>query len=289
MPWYLLALIAAIMLGAYSIIEKRALSKTDPLSFLLISNVFITLFSLPIILNRDIFIFTNPELALIIVRSFFAALFFLLIAKALEKMEISEFAPFLSFSPAIVLILSFFFLGETVSLISLLGIFLIIAGAYVIELKDGIFSPLKAIKESDGIHYIFLGLFFGAICAIIDRSILSRGPDVLAFFFLNNVFVLLFFSTFSFLRRENIKKLNHNFKPAILWAILGALFYMGGDILYFKALTIPTALVALVIALKRLSILISTLVGGELFHENNLLKKTIATLIMIGGVFLIIF
>lgn len=288
MSWYLLAIMAAVFLGIYSIIEKRGLKRSNSLSFLLTSSFFITILSIPIVFTRNVFIFSPTEMALLVIKSLFAALFFLFIARALEKMEISEFAPFLSFSPVIVLIFSYIFLRESVGLLALSGILLVVIGAYILELNDGLLSPLRAIKDNESIHFIFFGLFFGALCAVIDRSILLREPDLLSFFFLNNVLIFLFFALFSFFRKNNLKTLSKHLKPVTPWALLGALFYMTGDLLYFKALTMPTALIALVIALKRLSILISTIIGGEIFHEDNLLRKTIATLIMLGGVFLII-
>jgi uncharacterized membrane protein len=47
------------------------------------------------------------------------------------------------------------------------------------------------------------------------------------------------------------------------------------------------AAVGLVIAIKRSSALFTTVIGGELFKEKDLMRKSIACLIMIGGVFLI--
>jgi len=46
--------------------------------------------------------------------------------------------------------------------------------------------------------------------------------------------------------------------------------------------------VSLVIPIKRMSTLISTVVGGELFGEEHLLRKSVACLVMIAGAYLII-
>ena len=47
------------------------------------------------------------------------------------------------------------------------------------------------------------------------------------------------------------------------------------------------AAIGLVIAIKRSSALFTTIVGGEIFRERDLIRKTIACSIMIGGVYLI--
>jgi len=51
---------------------------------------------------------------------------------------------------------------------------------------------------------------------------------------------------------------------------------------------IQLAYAGLVIAIKRMSAFFVVLIGGEIFHEKNLLRKSIACLIMIGGAALIV-
>lgn len=288
MTWYLLALLAAFFWGTYSIIQKKALKHTDPLSFLILLSSIITIFSLPIVFTRDIFIFTPIEMMLMVIKSFFAALFLFFIAKALKIMEISEFAPFLSFSAIMVLVLSYFFLGEKVTPLAFLGIILIVLGAYVLELRDGFLSPFRAVWRSRGIHYVLLGLFFGSIVAIIDRFLLSGGPDLLSFFALHNILIMLTLVSFSLFRKNNLKMLKNTWKKGILLIFLAAIFYLIGDFSYLKALSIPAGMVALVISLKRISILVSTIIGGQIFHEKKLMQKSVAAVIMLIGAFLVV-
>lgn len=288
MSWYTLVIISALVLGIYSIVEKKGLKKTDSVSYLFTSWSIIFICSIPLIFFTDLSDISTKYLLLLSIKTLSAVLFFILIAKALKNMEISEFAPFLSFSPFIVLLLSFFFLGERVTLINFFGMALVVFGAYLLELKDGLLSPIKNIAKSKYIHYIFLGLFFGGICAVIDRMILKENINFLTFYFYNNMFIFTFLTLFAFLRKNGKNIIFKSYKKVFLIALLGSIFYVVGDITYFTALTIPVALVALVIPLKRLSILVSTILGGEMFHEKNLMKKTIAALIMLSGVFLIV-
>ena len=51
---------------------------------------------------------------------------------------------------------------------------------------------------------------------------------------------------------------------------------------------IQLAFAGLVIAVKRMSAFFVVLIGGELFHEKNLLRKSIACLIMLAGAGLIV-
>ncbi len=58
---------------------------------------------------------------------------------------------------------------------------------------------------------------------------------------------------------------------------------------FFEILAIKEAAsVALAIAIKRTSVFFAVLIGGGLFKESNLLRKIIATLLLIIGAILII-
>jgi uncharacterized membrane protein len=54
------------------------------------------------------------------------------------------------------------------------------------------------------------------------------------------------------------------------------------------AISLPGVMISLVIPIKRLSALFSTVIGGELFHEKYLLRKSIACVVMIIGAVLIV-
>ncbi|MBS3144558.1 hypothetical protein J4208_03150, partial [Candidatus Woesearchaeota archaeon] len=60
------------------------------------------------------------------------------------------------------------------------------------------------------------------------------------------------------------------------------------DYLHLLAIAMPLTLLSLAIPLRRLSTLFVTVIGGELFHENNLLKKTLACIIMLLGTYFLL-
>jgi drug/metabolite transporter (DMT)-like permease len=51
---------------------------------------------------------------------------------------------------------------------------------------------------------------------------------------------------------------------------------------------VSIASVALTLAVKRTSVLWATVIGGKIFKDSNLLKKTIAVLFILLGVILIL-
>jgi len=58
---------------------------------------------------------------------------------------------------------------------------------------------------------------------------------------------------------------------------------------YLIAVSMPNAMIALIIPIKRTSTLFTTIFGGKLFHEKNLSVKILACIIMVWGtVFILI-
>jgi len=72
--------------------------------------------------------------------------------------EVSRFAPTLSIDTIFILILSFIFLGESFSLPVYLGIFSVVAGAYLISLDDPVHS-LKKFESRKGVYLAILAAF----------------------------------------------------------------------------------------------------------------------------------
>jgi len=73
------------------------------------------------------------------------------------------------------------------------------------------------------------------------------------------------------------------------WGIFAiALLGIVSDMLYILAVAVPGSLITLVIALRKTSTLVSTVIGGEIFHDHNLLQKIIASLVMLIGVYVIL-
>ena len=74
-------------------------------------------------------------------------------------------------------------------------------------------------------------------------------------------------------------------KKVWLWIILIAVLTAGYRFTQIKAIKI--APVSLVLSVKRISVFIAVVIGGRLFNEKNLLKKALATAIMVAGAIMI--
>jgi len=288
MPWYVIALGSAVFIGLYEVVEKKALVKERSLIFLLTSSLLMLVLSVPLIFWGH-FEIVGPQITLyILAKCIFAVTLFILCAKAMKHMEISEFAPLMNLSPLILFIPSIFLLQEKLTIVNTAGVLMIVFGAYIVELKDGWRTPLRRALKNKYIHFLFLAFVFNTLSATMDKFILVKQINVDTFFIYNRFFIaiLLLFAYFIFKdKTDNIKV---TFRRSFWWILIAAVLFMGADYVYFSAVAIPAALIALVIPLKRTGTLVATVLGGEMMNEDNLVRKAVACIIMIAGVTLII-
>lgn len=68
------------------------------------------------------------------------------------------------------------------------------------------------------------------------------------------------------------------------WAIIGiSVFLSAADFLYFYALSVPGAMIAIVSMVRRSSVIVSFLFGAWVFREHNLRSKAVDLALVILG------
>ena len=182
----------------------------------------------------------------------------------------SNSPPLKNLSPLVVVIFAFIFLGERVESLHLWGIFLVLLGAYIIEANhhwSDLSYPFEKIKKSRHIHYVFFAILIWAFMAVGNKYLLDFLKPV------SLLFYLLVFSTITTITaihifhngfrdiKSGIKKYGG---PIFLTSILAIV----SDLALFQAMSL--AFVSLVIPIKRLSTLFATVIGGEIFHEKDI-------------------
>ncbi|PLW80689.1 hypothetical protein C0585_01215 [Candidatus Woesearchaeota archaeon] len=291
MDWLILAIISAFLLAFEQILQKNVLEKEHSLEFTISMFGFISLILVPNFLFMDYSAINSLSFALIGIRSILIASGFLMFTKALRHLDLSVSAPISNLSSVIVLILSFLFLGDRLSLGQLLGVFLIIFGTYSLQLnrKHSFFEPLKVFYKSKYFHYSLLSISFFGVSAILTKYLFIisnvRPFDYLHLSFLIGFLFLLFCYRFTGYPYKLILK---DARKAGLIIPLISLFEIGSMFVYLTAVAIPGAMIALIIPIRRLSTLLDVIIGGRLLHETNLLSKTVSTTIILLGVFVLV-
>jgi drug/metabolite transporter (DMT)-like permease len=218
------------------------------------------------------FIFTGVLLSNVLIMGFLGCLGNYFIIKALSCGELSILAPINSYKPIVALIFGIIFLHEIPSIISIIGISLIIFGTLFL-------SDLEVIFSKSCLFRIFALVFSGTEAIFIKKVILLT--DISTAFFLWAMFGLIFSLIIAMKHPLKISKQNIS--------IQFYLILMVGIMQYSTNFVFSKMNVAYALALFQLSTILSIFLGVNFFHEKNLLKKIIASSIMIlGAVILII-
>ncbi len=172
MIWIIYALLSAIFSTISTIARKKTLLKEHSISFLATNKLFQLIIILALIpfIDFSLSLSTYAIVAVIAVLSVESDIFW---TKSLKRMDISIAAPLTNFSPAIVAILAYFMLSERITYVQLIGMVLIVIGAYVLEADHGnkIKNIIYNIKKSKYSLMLFLSLIIGGFSSIGDRYV----------------------------------------------------------------------------------------------------------------------
>ncbi len=289
MNWFWLALISAIFSAAAAIFQKKILFKAEALEFSLILSILNILLLLPFffLLNYEKIYFDN--LLVLYIKTVLEAFAFWNVMLAIKNFEISKALPLLALTPGLVAISAFIFIGDSLTQMELIGILLLILGTYTLEVKSkqNLLAPLKAFIASKKHYYVIIALLLFTITAVLDRLLLNKyNLEPKSFLVFQNLFLAVNFVLIFLFSKKSFNSLSPFFKgnslKLIILISLLTIIYR-----YTQIEAVKIAPVALVIAVKRISIFFAAVIGGRIFKEHNLWVRAAAAAIIIIGTLLI--
>lgn len=194
------------------------------------------------------------------------------IIKALSLGELSSLAPINSYKPVVAMIIAFIYLKEIPSFFAILGILLIIAGTYILHFSGEGYNMTA-------VFYRILALIFSGSEAVFIKKIilLTNIPTSFSLWAISG----LIFSLIFVLASKHTPKIPQTKYLVLLVLSVGIMQYSTNYV--FSKINVSYAL-----ALFQLSTLLSVFLGINIFKENGLKRKIIASLIMISGAIVII-
>jgi len=199
--------------------------------------------------------------------------------------DISLVVPLLSFSPVIVSISALIFLHEQPTLTGLIGMLLIVAGVYLLNLqpKMKLWQPLTALLASKwSIYMLAVSLLAGISISFDKMSVLTSnsrfGPGL--------VYLLIALGYGVQLLIFKHQPLNSviNRRSILIAATIGLITTIA-TIAIGEAYRLTLA--SYVSSIHRLSILITVLLGASFFQEKYLAKRMVAASFCVIGAILI--
>lgn len=285
--WVLLSLISAFTLATSDALTKKALVHTNEY----LVAFFRLLFSLPFLLCLLFFI-PVPRIDAEFYKAFAVSLpleilAMVLYVKALQLSPLSLTLPFLSLTPVFLILISYLILGEKVSLKGGIGIVLIAAGSYTLnlhEMRKGIFEPVRSvIKERGSLLMIGVAVIYSITSSLGKMAIEHSSP----LFFGATYFVsmTIFLAPIALLMgRGDLRKFAGEKQYKAL--IFPGLFYSIMIAAHMTAISLTK--VAYMISLKRTSIIIGVIYGYFLFKEKNIRERLAGAVMMFTGFILIV-
>jgi len=282
--WVYLSLISAFFVALRYLAYKKGLQTEEELDFLLVNTIIGLFFVAPF------FVFVKPiplnVFFLIILMAIIDLYATILLFKSFKHAEISTVSPLLNLTPVFAIFIAFATLGEMPSMMQIAGIVITMLGIYILLIKS-FKKLLKLYTKTQPKYIIYMvsaAFFFGVIGVIVRYALRFM-----------SVYSFTVYSYYSFAALVIVycwhKKKFYNIIPIAKrsWKIASyaTFFALIGNIIINFALQIPEALVALVIPIRRVSTLFVVVIGGKMFKESDLIKKTIACAIMIIGIILI--
>ncbi|MBS3097107.1 DMT family transporter [Candidatus Woesearchaeota archaeon] len=205
--------------------------------------------------------------------------------KSIRNSPLSLVVPFLTLTPLFLVLTSFVILKELPTLIGFSGIFLIVVGAYTLNLKEykkGILEPFKSIFKEKGCAYMVIVAFLFSITSVLGKILVQKSsPLFVSAIYLPIVSMPLIVLAF-FKSRGKLTKLKSNFKNFFFIGLFFALMSI------FHLLAIQLVIVPYMSSIKRTSSIFSVLYGYFIFKEKNIKERLVGTFIMVIGAVLII-
>ena len=286
-PWYVYAIGSTIFATAFAIGRKKALQNEHALEFesaRSIAVLLLLLILLPFITPS----YSLKTIGIVYIVSLAAVAGIVLMAKAFRHLQISLLYPLMNLKSLFVLVLAYIFLGESVSALNLVGIFILLITAYVLE-ADHHFSnlilPLKALFTSKYNIFAISALLIFSFTSLMDKYIVTNLLDPLSFMLLVWLFVAFNLNVIhGFLYGYN--EVRVIFKQKGPFIFLVSFFSIGANLLALKALTL--AFVSLVTPVLMLSTIFVVFIGGRFFKEKHVMYRVGVSFIMLMGVYLVI-
>lgn len=275
--WILYVVIYGLLKGSREGFKKAALKKNGAVEILF----FFTLagFILTIPFSKNALSLSPVLIFWIFIKSAVICVAWIFAYKALKNMSVSLYGIMDLSRMVFSTLLGVFILGEDFTLQKATGLFLVLAGLMLVNLKKN--------TETKGMTAVVLisaliNCFLNSVSGTMDKVLMQyMDSSQLQFWFM--LFMTVIYGAILICTKEkiNIKNIGKNY-----WIPLMSLSLVAGDRLLFEANAYPGSEVTLMTIIKQCSVLVTVLTGWIFFKEKHILYKLFCTAIVLSGIFI---
>lgn len=284
MTWLIFATLTAIFESLKDVTSKHGLKSIN----VYIVSWSLIVFRLPLFLP-SLFFISIPELGnrfglALLVGGSLNVISIILYIKAIQVSDLSITVPIVTFTPLFLLVTSPIIVQEYPTLMDAIGMVLIVAGSYLLNLKEkdkGYLAPFKSLFREKGPKLMLVVAFIWSITANVDKvGVQNSSPIFWAIanssFMATAMTPIMLYKAYS-----HLTQIRNNF-----FSLVPIGLFQGTAVL-LQMQAIDMTLVAHVISIKRMSTLLSVLLGHFIFQEKGIKERATGAAIMICGVVLI--
>lgn len=284
MAWFLFALLSAFSESLNNVFGKKSLSKVDEYAVSWSLRFFAALFLIPLLFFAKIPALGNQFFWALLIGGSLDSIATILYMKAIKHSDLSITVPILSFIPLFLVVTSSLIIGEFPSFLGLVGVLLIVAGSYVLNIRErrnGMFAPFQALLMEKGPKLMFgVALIWGTTANFDKIGVQNSSP--LFWVAASNLFMAAFLLPIMLHKsRKKFDQIHANLKTLVPVGLLSAIS------LYFYMEAINRTIVSYVSSVRRTNLIMSVLLGHLVFGERNVRERLAGALIMLLGVVLI--
>lgn len=294
--WIVLAFVSAFFLGCYDISKKESVNRNAVIPVLFLNTLFCTLLLLPLFLlsrfSPGVFsatsVFYVPDIEaethiLIFAKSVIVLSSWIFGYFAVKHLPLTITGPINATRPVMTLVGALLIFGERLNLYQTIGVLLTIVSFALLSVsgkKEGI-----RFTRNKWILFMVLAAALGAASGLYDKYLMLRFSATSVQFWYN-LYQCMLMAVILLVLWYPKRKTNTLFSWK--WSILlVSLFLTVADFVYFYALSLPGAMIAVVSMARRSSVLVSFAGGVLFFREKNLKGKIIdLSLIVLAMIFL---
>ena len=290
MTWFVIALLSAFLSAFAAITQKKVLFSLGALEFSFLLSLVNLVFSIPFFFFIDYGTINSFNLLVLFIKSVIGVGAFFCVMLSLKNLEISNALPLLALTPGFIAVFAFIFLGEALKTAEVVGLIILMLGTYILESGNStkIIFPFSILLKSKYHRFVILALLLFTASSILDKLLLIKlnlSPISLTAF--QHIYFAIMFSIIFFVFRKKTEPLpSITNKINLGWIALISVLTIGYR--YTQVVAIGLASVALVLAVKRTSVFWATIIGGRIFSDKDLLKRSIAAVLILVGAILIL-
>ncbi len=210
------------------------------------------------------------------------------LVKSVGLADLSLIGPLNAYKPVVALLLGIIFLTEVPSLQGGIGVAIILCGSLLLAPKVVASSAnkTKAFGQRHGAWFRLLALLCTASASIFLKAAINASSAMHTFLAWAVLGALLAALLFFITRRARFEEISRQTRAHFAVLLLMATLFLLMQLFTLQAFAMMP--VAYVLALFQLSGLLNVWLGWKIFKEENILRRAVASMVMIAGAVLLI-